>query len=78
MAFTISASLACLVDYTCTPPRFRPGFEKRLSLPSLALAYIAFAAGLAGAALIRPARPSGARPQAHRLLIFRTPHGGTT
>ena len=40
------SGLACLVDYTVTPPRLRPGFEKRLSAPSLCLVYAAFGAGL--------------------------------
>jgi hypothetical protein len=48
-----TASLACIVDNSCRPRRFRPGFEKRLSVPSLFLVYAAFAAGLAAAALIR-------------------------
>jgi hypothetical protein len=47
------AGLACLVDYTITPPRFTPGFEKRLSKPALAAVYAAFGAGLAAAALWR-------------------------
>jgi hypothetical protein len=48
-----TASLACIVDNSCRPRRFRPGFEKRLSAPSLFLVYAAFAAGLVAAALIR-------------------------
>lgn len=43
----VVASLACVVDLTLTPPRLRPGFEKRLSTGSLILVYGAFAAGLA-------------------------------
>jgi hypothetical protein len=47
------AGLACLVDYTITPPRFTPGFEKRLSKPALAAVYAAFGAGLAAATIWR-------------------------
>lgn len=45
------AALACFVDMQLTPPRLRPGFEKRLSKPSLALVYGAFglALGVRGA-----------------------------
>jgi hypothetical protein len=60
-AAVATASLACLVDNACRPRRLRPGFEKRLSAPSLFLVYAAFAAGLAAAVLIRP-RPGGAAP----------------
>lgn len=42
----VVAGLACFVDYTMTPPRLRPGFEKRLSSSSMFLVYGAFAAGL--------------------------------
>jgi len=45
----ITAALACLVDYTITPPRLKPGFEKRLSRPALAAVYVAFGLGLAAA-----------------------------
>ncbi|HYD93837.1 MAG TPA: hypothetical protein VEC01_00830 [Noviherbaspirillum sp.] len=40
------AALACFVDYNLTPRRLTPGFEKRLSSPSLFLVYAAFGAGL--------------------------------
>lgn len=43
----LTAALACLVDYTVTPRRFRPGFEKHLGKRSLLLVYAAFGAGLA-------------------------------
>jgi hypothetical protein len=46
-AATATAALACLVDYTVTPKRLRPGFEAKLSAASLGLVYLAFAAGLA-------------------------------
>ena len=49
-----TATLACLVDYTITPRRFTPGFEKRLSIPSIAFVYLAFGAGLViGEAVLR-------------------------
>jgi hypothetical protein len=41
------AALAFVVDYTITPPRFRPGYEKRVSRRSLAMVYVALAMGLA-------------------------------
>lgn len=40
------SGVACLVDYTITPPRLRPGFERHLSAGSLALVYAAFGTGL--------------------------------
>lgn len=40
------AALACTVDYTITPRRLRPGYEKRLSRPALVAVYAAFGAGL--------------------------------
>lgn len=41
------AALACFVDYKMTPHRLQPGFEKRLSTPSLFLVYAGFGAALA-------------------------------
>ena len=41
------AGLACFVDYQLTPQRLQPGFEKRLSTPSLFLVYASFGAALA-------------------------------
>lgn len=41
------AALACFVDYKLTPQRLQPGFEKRLSTPSLFLVYASFGAALA-------------------------------
>lgn len=41
------AGLACFVDYKMTPQRLQPGFEKRLSTPSLFLVYASFGAALA-------------------------------
>lgn len=53
-----AAAVAGAVDYTVTPKRFRPGFEKHLSVPSMVAVYGAFAAGLAiGCALHLRARP---------------------
>lgn len=49
-----ASAVACFADYQLTPPRLRPGFEERLSRPSLLLVYAAFGVGLAaGAALNR-------------------------
>ena len=41
------AGLACFVDYKMTPARLQPGFEKRLSTPSLFLVYASVAGALA-------------------------------
>jgi hypothetical protein len=41
------AALAFVVDYTVTPPRFRPGYEQRISNRSMAMVYVALALGLA-------------------------------
>jgi hypothetical protein len=43
----VTAAVANFVDYKLTPKRLQPGFEAQLSKPSLALAYAAFAVGLA-------------------------------
>jgi len=53
------AALACFVDYKVTPHRLRPGFEKRLSTPSLFLVYASFGASLVlrGLAASRKGRP---------------------
>lgn len=40
------AGLACFVDYKMTPERLQPGFEKRLSTPSLFMVYASFGAAL--------------------------------
>ena len=40
------AALACFVDYKMTPERLQPGFEKRLSTPSLFMVYASFGAAL--------------------------------
>ena len=41
------AALAAAVDYTITPKRLTPGYEERLSIPSLVVVYAAFGVGLA-------------------------------
>lgn len=46
------AGLACFVDYQMTPQRLQPGFEKRLSTPSLFLVYGAFGLALAVRGLV--------------------------
>jgi hypothetical protein len=52
-AAVATSSVACFVDYCCTPQRLTPGFEKRLSRPALFATYVAFALGLAASRLIR-------------------------
>ncbi|MDQ1817168.1 hypothetical protein RBA41_28070 [Massilia sp. CCM 9210] len=51
-AAAAASAVACFVDYRMTPERLKPGFEKRLSRPSLALVYGAFGLGLAAGALL--------------------------
>ena len=51
-AATAASAVACFVDYQMTPERLKPGYEKRLSRPSLALVYGAFGLGLAAGALL--------------------------
>ncbi len=49
-----ASSLACLVDYQCTPGRLTPGFENRLPRTELAGVYALFAVGLmVGSLLMR-------------------------
>lgn len=47
------AAVACVVDMRCTPERLTPGFERRLSKPSLFMVYTAFGIGLALHTLLR-------------------------
>ena len=47
-----ASAVACFTDYQLTPPRLRPGYEERLSKPSLAVVYAAFGVGLAAGALL--------------------------
>lgn len=51
-AATAASAVACFTDYQLTPRRLRPGYEMRLSRPSLALVYGAFGLGLAAGALL--------------------------
>ncbi|MFB9241407.1 hypothetical protein IV454_07585 [Massilia antarctica] len=51
-AAAAASAVACFVDYQITPERLKPGFETRLSRPSLALVYAAFGLGLAAGALL--------------------------
>lgn len=46
----VVASAACVVDYTVTPKRFRPGFERHIGRASIAAVYVAFGVGLYAAA----------------------------
>ena len=39
-------ALACAVDYTITPRRLRPGFERHIHPPAIAAVYVSFALGL--------------------------------
>ena len=41
------AAMACFTDYKLTPYRLQPGYEKHLSVPSLALVYASFGLALA-------------------------------
>lgn len=50
VAAASTAALSGIVDFKLTPERFKPGFQKRLSRPTLVLAYTAFALGLAATA----------------------------
>jgi hypothetical protein len=65
------AAVAFVVDYTITPPRFRPGYEKRISGRSLAMVYVALAVGLAMRDVLSAAggsgRDSSRRPDRRRL-----------
>ena len=47
------ATAACVVDYTITPPRFRPGFERHIGRTSIAAVYVAFGIGLFAGAWAR-------------------------
>jgi hypothetical protein len=51
-ASTAASAVACFTDYQLTPKRLHPGYEERLSKPSLALVYGAFGLGLAAGALL--------------------------
>jgi uncharacterized membrane protein len=45
--------LAAFVDYVLTPRRLQPGFDKHLSIPSIAAVYAAFGLGLAAPRLLK-------------------------
>lgn len=47
----LTAALAAVVDYGVVPRRVTPGWEHALSKSSIAIAYVALAAGLAAGAL---------------------------
>jgi hypothetical protein len=51
------AAMACAVDYTVTPRRFRPGFERHIGRTSIAAVYVAFAMGLYAGAWARRRYP---------------------
>lgn len=51
-AAAAASAVACFTDYQLTPRRLRPGFEERLSRPSLFLVYAAFGVGLAAGAYL--------------------------
>ncbi|TFW32142.1 hypothetical protein [Massilia horti] len=51
-AAAAASAVACFVDYQLTPRRLRPGYERRLSKPALALVYGAFGLGLAAGAML--------------------------
>jgi hypothetical protein len=51
-----TAAVANVVDYLFTPKRLQPGYERQLSKRSLALAYGAFALGLAAASCAKKTR----------------------
>lgn len=53
------AALAAYADYQLTPHRLQPGYEQCLSKPSLALVYLAFAAGLAQHKILQRHASSG-------------------
>jgi hypothetical protein len=53
----VATAIACFTDYKLTPHRLQPGFEMRLSKPSLFAVYASFALGLAiGAKALRCSR----------------------
>ncbi|HLO94982.1 MAG TPA: hypothetical protein VK195_11735 [Burkholderiaceae bacterium] len=65
----VLSALAAWVDLVLVPPALSPGFERRLSAPSLCLVYLSFAAGLVLGELgsvpeqaARDARPDPRKP----------------
>ena len=61
----IAAATAAVVDYVFTPHRLTPGWELVLSKKSMAVAYVAMAAGFLAAEAMLPKRPS-AQPDEER------------
>ena len=53
MLAATTAIVANVVDYGLTPKRLQPGYERQLRKGSLAMVYVAFAAGLAASTLLR-------------------------
>jgi hypothetical protein len=49
---TAASAVACFADYQLTPDRLKPGYEKHLSRPALAVVYGAFGIGLALGAML--------------------------
>jgi hypothetical protein len=49
---TAASAVACFTDYQLTPRRLHPGYEQRLSRPSLTLVYGTFGIGLAVGAML--------------------------
>lgn len=47
-----ATAVACTIDYTVTPRRLTPGFERHLSKPSMGVVYGLFAIGLAAGCLL--------------------------
>jgi hypothetical protein len=47
------AALACFVDLVCTPRRLTPGFERKLSAPTLSVVYLLFGLALPIGAMLR-------------------------
>lgn len=54
----VTAAAAYVVDYHVAPKRLRPGFKKHLGPKSIAVTYVAFAAGLGLVTWIRKRRKS--------------------
>jgi hypothetical protein len=52
LAAAAATGVACFSDYQLTPQRLQPGFEERLSRPSLFVVYAAFGVGLAAGAYL--------------------------
>lgn len=71
-AATATSAVACFTDYQLTPKRLHPGFEKRLSTPSLAVVYGAFGLGLAlGAMMVRRGQETPRRSFGQNLYVAR-------